>query len=57
MRDGYITIKGGLEGDATATTVPGVFAAGDVVTLYTDRQLHLLIRLHGCTDAEKYVDG
>jgi thioredoxin reductase (NADPH) len=30
MRGGYITVKSGLEGDATATSVPGVFAAGDV---------------------------
>ena len=30
MRDGYITIKSGSEGAATATSVPGVFAAGDV---------------------------
>jgi thioredoxin reductase (NADPH) len=30
MRGGYITVKGGLDGDATATSVPGVFAAGDV---------------------------
>jgi thioredoxin reductase (NADPH) len=30
MREGYIVVKGGLDGDATATTVPGVFAAGDV---------------------------
>ena len=30
MRNGYITIKAGLTGDATATTQAGVFAAGDV---------------------------
>jgi thioredoxin reductase (NADPH) len=30
MRGGYIITKGGTEGDATATSIPGVFAAGDV---------------------------
>ena len=30
MRAGYITVRTGLEGDATATSVAGVFAAGDV---------------------------
>jgi thioredoxin reductase (NADPH) len=30
MVDGYITVKGGSSGNATATSVPGVFAAGDV---------------------------
>ena len=30
MNDGYIVIKGGLDGEATATSIPGVFAAGDV---------------------------
>ena len=30
MQNGYIQTKGGLEGMATATSVPGVFAAGDV---------------------------
>ncbi|MBS0582075.1 MAG: thioredoxin-disulfide reductase, partial [Proteobacteria bacterium] len=30
MKNGYIVIKTGLEGGATATSVPGVFAAGDV---------------------------
>ena len=30
MRDGYITIQSGLDGNATATSIPGVFAAGDV---------------------------
>lgn len=31
MAGGYITVKGGAEGDATATSIPGVFASGDVM--------------------------
>src|SRR5204863_332403 len=30
MRGGYLTVRSGLDGEATATSVPGVFAAGDV---------------------------
>jgi thioredoxin reductase (NADPH) len=30
MKNGYIIVKAGISGDATATSVPGVFAAGDV---------------------------
>jgi len=30
MQNGYITVKSGLDGAATATSIPGVFAAGDV---------------------------
>lgn len=31
MQGGYITVKGGFDGDATQTSVPGVFASGDVM--------------------------
>ena len=30
MKDGYISVNGGLDGKATAASIPGVFAAGDV---------------------------
>src|SRR5690625_6921065 len=30
MEDGYIKVTSGLDGNATGTSVPGVFAAGDV---------------------------
>ncbi len=30
MSQGYIVVKSGMNGNATATSVPGVFAAGDV---------------------------
>ena len=30
MKNGYIVTKSGLEGGATSTEIPGVFAAGDV---------------------------
>ena len=33
MKNGYIRVKGGADGDATATSVEGVFAAGDTGTV------------------------
>lgn len=31
LKDGYVVVKSGLEGNATATSIPGIFAAGDVM--------------------------
>jgi thioredoxin reductase (NADPH) len=58
MENGYIKIKSGINGNATATSIPGVFAAGDV-TDYIYRQA-ITSAGTGCMaalDAEKYLEG
>ena len=58
MKNGYITVKSGISGDATATSIAGVFAAGDVADqIYRQAITSAGAGCMAALDAEKYIDA
>lgn len=57
MDKGYITVQSGNQGNATATSIPGVFAAGDVADqIYKQAVTSAGAGCMAALDAEKYLD-
>ncbi|MBS0299689.1 MAG: thioredoxin-disulfide reductase [Proteobacteria bacterium] len=57
MKNGYIVTRGGDQGNATATNIPGIFAAGDVQDhIYRQAVTSAASGCMAALDAEKYLD-
>ena len=57
MNNGYIMIQSGLGGGATSTSIPGLFAAGDVADqVYRQAVTSAGFGCMAALDAEKFLD-